>query len=171
MPEAVIYASLASMYVCPLHALSRIAVNYLYTDLLSALQPNRWDISSASPTVSVSCELLHHWLVLSLAWRSSPICSLHLPWRNPWAWRLFCNGRIGMLGFGTFLITVEPLLMVTAPRLNGHISSPLFEPPRSTTATNLCSSRRMTHLEIVSQADFLCTSSHVPLHKGTNGEA
>ena len=111
------FASLASMYVCPLHALSFIAANSVFANKLSSLQPNWWDISSSSPTVSISCELLHHWLVLSLAWRSSPICSVHLPWRNPWAWRLFCNGGIGMLGFGTILIIVEPLLIVTAPRL------------------------------------------------------
>ena len=177
LPEAVIYASLVSMSVCPLHALSRIAANSLFTDLLSGLQPNWWDISSASPTVSFSCELLHHWLVLSLAWRSSPICSLHLPWRNPWAWRLFCNGRIGMLGFGTFLITVESLLIVTAPRLNGHISSspqilfPLIWIRLSAMATCLCSFRHLTHLEIVSQADFLWASSSVPPHKRTNDEA
>lgn len=40
LPETVIYASLVSMSVCPLHALSRIAANSLFTDLLSALQPN-----------------------------------------------------------------------------------------------------------------------------------
>ena len=177
LPEAVIYASLVSMSVCPLHALSRIAANSLFTDLLSALKPNWWDISSASPTVSFSCELLHHWLVLSLARRSSPICSLHLPWRNPRAWGLFCNGRIGMLGFGTFLITVEPLLMVTAPRLNGYISSspqilfPLIWIRLSAMATCLCSFRHLTHLEVVSQADFLWASSSVPPHKRTNDEA
>ena len=134
-------ASLASMSVCPLPPLSRIAANSLFTDFLSALQPNWWDISSAPPTVSVSCELLYHWLVLSLAWRSSPICSLHLPWRNPWAWRLFCNGRIGMLGFGTstnghcfstegrhFFVSTDTLPPYLNPALyNGHL--PLFIPP------------------------------------------